>query len=190
MRDLLVALAGAVVVGCVVVGALGVATSRSPRVHAEVLAARAPVAARDGDEVEAAGVGAALELPVTHVGQGWSRAPGFEPGFVPRAAGGMRCPDGTFLPPLNGVTVDDAIPPIQRERFMPPIGPIVGRYVDDGGDAWWITADGSAFTTRWVTVRGEGGRVVRMVRLDQSDALAGGDAALARPLPVVGARDR
>ncbi len=93
---------------------------------------------------------------------------------VPRARSGIRCPDGTFLPPLNGVSPSDPIPPIEREPFMPPIGEIVGRYTDDEGYEWWITEDGSAFTTRWVALTTQDGAPHRMVRLDQSDALLEG----------------
>ena len=93
----------------------------------------------------------------------------FAAGFVERAEAGMRCPDGTFLPPLNGVCADDPIPRIEREAFMAPIGAIVGKYTDDTGIAWWVTEDGSAFTTRWVELPSSSGRDQRAVRLDQAD---------------------
>lgn len=84
---------------------------------------------------------------------------------------GIALPDGRVLPPLNGVRAGDPIPRVQREPFMPPIGDVVGQWIDARGDAWWITADGSAFTTRWETVRLGDGSVARVVRLDQSDAV-------------------
>lgn len=97
-------------------------------------------------------------------------APGFTPMRIARGDAGILCPDGTFLPPLNGVRASDPIPPIQREPGMPPIGPIVGTFTDDTGAEWWITADGSAFTTRWQEIVLEDGRRARVVRLDQSDS--------------------
>lgn len=95
---------------------------------------------------------------------------------VPRVAAGMQCPDGTFLPPLNGVTVDDPIPRIQRSEFMAPIGAIIGKFTDAAGDAWWVTEDGSAFTTRFCVVESAGGVRTRIVRLDQADRLPAGFA--------------
>ncbi|MCA8943704.1 MAG: hypothetical protein KDB80_14170 [Planctomycetes bacterium] len=90
---------------------------------------------------------------------------------VPRATAGIECPDGTFLPPLNGVTCADPIPRLQRDPAMAPIGAIVGRFTDDTGVDWWVTEDGSAFTTRWSWIESAGGERRRVVRLDQADRL-------------------
>jgi hypothetical protein len=140
------------------------------------LALLGALALRGVSEPARAAARAATSSRVEPVLRAAEPAPGFVRMPVPRATGGIRCPDGTFLPPLNGVSADDPIPPIQREPYMPQIGPILGRYTDDGGTDWWVTADGSAFTTRWQEIeRGDGSRV-RVVRLDQSDALEPGFA--------------
>ena len=58
---------------------------------------------------------------------------------------GIRCPDGTFLPLLNGVK---SAPPIMRKASLGPVPPIVGKIVDSSGCEWWLHEDDSVTTTR------------------------------------------
>ncbi len=62
---------------------------------------------------------------------------------------GLRCPDGSFLPLLNGVP---EAAPIQRLARYGPLPPVVAKRTDAGGDEWYEHADGSLTTTRWVEV--------------------------------------
>ena len=57
---------------------------------------------------------------------------------------GIRCPDGSYLPLLNGVPY---APPLLRDGAMPKV---VAKVVDHAGCEWWKHADGSLTTTRWV----------------------------------------
>ncbi|MCB9871857.1 MAG: hypothetical protein H6837_18530 [Planctomycetes bacterium] len=59
------------------------------------------------------------------------------------ARAGIPLGGGVFLPPLNGVTVADEIPPVGRDPRLPPPGPVVGKVVDRSGQEWWVHADGS-----------------------------------------------
>lgn len=66
---------------------------------------------------------------------------------LPPQASGIRCPDGTFLPLLNGVP---HAPPISRSSKAAPLTPVVELAVDDTGCQWFVHADGSTTTSRWV----------------------------------------
>jgi hypothetical protein len=66
---------------------------------------------------------------------------------------GLRCPDGTFLPLLNGVP---QAPPITRAPELGPLPPVVAIIVDQRGDRWYEHADGSATTTRFREVIADG----------------------------------
>ncbi len=59
---------------------------------------------------------------------------------------GMLCPDGSYLPLLNGV------PRAGRVNRAPedgPLPPVVAKVTDWGGYEWYEHADGSFTTTRW-----------------------------------------
>jgi hypothetical protein len=64
---------------------------------------------------------------------------------VAPSARGLRCPDGSFLPLLNGV---DAAPPILRAPEHGPLPPVVAIRIDDAGFEWYEHADGSTTTCR------------------------------------------
>ncbi|MEM7204621.1 MAG: hypothetical protein AAF628_30465 [Planctomycetota bacterium] len=58
---------------------------------------------------------------------------------------GLRCPDGTVLPLLNGVL---EAPPITRSAHLGPLPPVVGTMADATGCEWYVHQDGSVTTTR------------------------------------------
>ncbi len=68
------------------------------------------------------------------------------PRRVGRVSSGIRCPDGSHLPLLNGVP---AAPPITRSPHLGPVPPVVAILVDQEGNRWYEHADGSATTTRF-----------------------------------------
>jgi hypothetical protein len=71
---------------------------------------------------------------------------------VPRCSSpseGVRCPDGSYLPLLNGVP---AAPPITRSAPLGPLPPVIAVVGDQAGDEWYEHADGSCTTTRRRTV--------------------------------------
>ncbi|MEM7201440.1 MAG: hypothetical protein AAF628_14310 [Planctomycetota bacterium] len=59
---------------------------------------------------------------------------------------GIRCPDGSFLPLLNGVPY---APQINRDPRWGPVPPVVAKRTDSGGYEWYEHADGSITTVRW-----------------------------------------
>ena len=65
---------------------------------------------------------------------------------------GIPLGDGVFLPPLNGVKVEDGIPPIKRDPRLPPPGPVVAKQVDLQGQEWWIHADGSQTSCSYASI--------------------------------------
>jgi len=75
---------------------------------------------------------------------------------VPRTTAGVRCPDGSYLPLLNGVP---AAPPIRRSARLGPVPPVVAKIVDETGVEWYEHADGSVTTTRFREVIADGVRV-------------------------------
>lgn len=76
---------------------------------------------------------------------------------VAAAASGIRCPDGTFLPLLNGVRT---APGIIREAERGPLPPVVAVVVDRDGWEWYEHADGSMTTSRPQNIRDQQGRDV------------------------------
>lgn len=70
-----------------------------------------------------------------------------------RPKSGIPCPDGTFLPFLNGMT---AAPAVQRDPAYGPVPPIVGIVVDADGIEWWEHADGSTTTCHYIGVTAHG----------------------------------
>jgi hypothetical protein len=77
-----------------------------------------------------------------------------EPSTDTSRAGGLRLPDGTSLPPLNGA-ID---PPPMVWSDDTPFSPVVGVQHDPGGCDWYVHADGSRSTT--VSRPGPDGRLL------------------------------
>jgi hypothetical protein len=71
---------------------------------------------------------------------------------LPRVESGIPLGGGVFLPPLNGVKVEDGIPPIKRDPRLPPPGPVVAKQVDLQGQEWWIHADGSQTSCSYASI--------------------------------------
>ena len=73
---------------------------------------------------------------------------------LPKVKEGIRMPDGTLLPFLNGMTF---APPAAISGRNGPLAPVVAKAVDEGGFEWWVHADGSTTTCRYkqVTVMGK-----------------------------------
>ncbi len=65
---------------------------------------------------------------------------------LPKVTQGIPCPDGSFLPFLNGMTW---APPLQRDPGLGPVPPVVAIQVDDAGIEWWEHADGSVTTCHY-----------------------------------------
>jgi hypothetical protein len=100
------------------------------------------------------------------------------PGTVTPAARGIRCPDGSFLPLLNGVA---AAPALIRSAEHGPLPPVVARVVDAAGFEWYEHADGSLTTSRPQVVHGPNGeRTIQIITIHTADAPSDGSI---RPLP-------
>ncbi|HLQ36847.1 MAG TPA: hypothetical protein VK348_03535 [Planctomycetota bacterium] len=65
----------------------------------------------------------------------------------PRASKGIPLPDGTCLPPLNGVQQSG---PVSRPPTAGPLPPVTGIQVDDSGLEWYEHEDGSLTMSRFV----------------------------------------
>ena len=83
---------------------------------------------------------------------------------------GIRCPDGTYLPLLNGVP---HAPPISRSTNASTLTPVVELLVDDTGCQWFVHADGSATTSRWVDYTDSQGKRDRQVVTDHNEVVPG-----------------
>jgi hypothetical protein len=95
----------------------------------------------------------------------------------PEARRGIPMGDGSFLPPLNGVRVEDGIPPIRRDPRLPPPGPVVRKQVDESGQEWWVHADGSQTSCSYASITVAGvDRVI--VSTQHGAARPGGHGAL------------
>lgn len=68
---------------------------------------------------------------------------------------GVRLPDGSYLPLLNGVPF---AAPVKRSEWDGPITPVVGKITDNDGCEWWVHADGSTTTTRYLETTGADGK--------------------------------
>lgn len=77
------------------------------------------------------------------------------PTRVPPTTTGIRCPDGTCLPLLNGVA---SAPAILREPERGPLPPVVARVFDAEGFEWYEHADGSMTTSRPHRIKDQLGR--------------------------------
>lgn len=62
---------------------------------------------------------------------------------IPYVREGIEVSPGQFLPPLNGVRLEDGIPAIRRDPRMPPPGPVVAKVVGPDGQEYWEHEDGS-----------------------------------------------
>jgi hypothetical protein len=62
---------------------------------------------------------------------------------IPFVRAGIEVSPGLFLPPLNGVKVEDGIPAIGRNPRLPPPGPVVAKVVGPDGQEYWEHEDGS-----------------------------------------------
>ncbi len=95
----------------------------------------------------------------------------------PGTKSGVLCPDGTFLPLLNGVP--NAPGSVSRGAEDGPLPPVVAKRTDADGGEWYEHADGSLTTTRWRTSTGPDGiprQIVatsHIVPIDESRALPG-----------------
>ena len=58
------------------------------------------------------------------------------------------------MPLLNGVPF--AQPLHRNVEMFGPVPPVVGKYVDEEGSDWYVHADGSETSTRWMTMQVEG----------------------------------
>ena len=137
---------------------------------------RAPVAAsaKDAGEVEEPGVAAAqtaLAKPRHHAAD-----PGFPPEFfrkhppgsripmrIPFVGAGIEVGPGLFLPPLNGVKVEDGIPAIGRNPRLPPPGPVVAKVVAADGQEYWEHRDGSFTSCTYSQVQTPDGNTKEIV---------------------------
>src|SRR5690606_12414684 len=76
----------------------------------------------------------------------------------PAPTAGIPLGDGTYLPPLHGVPVDDGIPPSPRDPRLPPPGPVIAKLTDGRGQQWWLHRDGSHSSCSFAEVRLADGR--------------------------------
>ncbi len=86
-----------------------------------------------------------LEAPQLRRRDRLARANTRTPMRVAPVAHGIRCPDGTFLPLLNGVA---SAPAIIREPERGPLPAVVAVLVDADGFEWYEHADASVTTSR------------------------------------------
>ena len=98
---------------------------------------------------------------------------------------GIRCPDGTYLPLLNGVPF---APPISRSTRAVALTPVVELVVDDTGCQWFVHADGSATTSRWVEFTDAHGVKSKQVVTDHNEVVPGEFGLNADGTPVKSAR--
>ncbi len=179
---------GVLLVGSVVAGALllsGVldqpaqvqpAPESKPAVHS----AGAPVAPQQA----ASGSSNEVQLPPEATRK---YPPGtFVPLTLPKVKSGIRLPDGSYLPLLNGVP---RASPISRAEWLGPVPPVVGKQVDAEGVEWWVHADGSSTTTRWTDTWDAKGNLIRNIRTDHAAKTKDG-AALPGPDAPAGSGDK
>ncbi len=62
---------------------------------------------------------------------------------IPFVREGIEVGPGLFVPPLNGVKVEDKIPAIGRDPRLPPPGPVVAKVISPDGQEYWEHEDGS-----------------------------------------------
>ena len=112
----------------------------------------------------------------------------FVPFTLPKVKSGILCPDGSYLPLLNGVPY---APGISREAWLGPPGPVVGKKVDQDGIEWWIHQDGSSTTTRFKDTFDGSGKLIPNIetmhaaKMPDKSALPGPDVPIKKdPIPV------
>ncbi len=104
------------------------------------------------------------QQPVLPVEVGRRYPPGTRvPLTLPWVDAGIQVGPGQFLPPLNGVRVEDGIPPIRRNRQLPPLTPVVAKVVDLQGQEWWEHEDGSQTSCSFASVTTADGTEHRIV---------------------------
>ncbi len=153
---------------------------------------RAPVSApaKDAVKAEEPGVAAARIAPAEP--QHRATDPRFPPVFfrkhppgsripmrIPFVGAGIEVGPGLFLPPLNGVKVEDGIPAIGRNPRLPPPGPVVAKVVAADGQEYWEHQDGSFTSCTYSQVRTSGGTTKEIVAT-QHGAIAGDRRGAAR----------
>jgi hypothetical protein len=76
---------------------------------------------------------------------------------LPKVKSGIRCPDGSFLPLLNGVPRSAAI---SRYDWLGPVTPVIAKHVDATGCEWWVHADNSMTTSRFIDTFDATGKLI------------------------------
>lgn len=104
------------------------------------------------------------------------------PATVRAEAHGIRCPDGTHLPLLNGV---ENAPAIIRAPEHGPLPPVVAIVVDVAGFDWYEHADGSMTTCRPQFVTdADGHRAIQVITVHSAGATANDAVAELPPEPT------
>lgn len=91
---------------------------------------------------------------------------------VPYVDAGIEVGPGQFVPPLNGVKVEDGIPAIGRNPRLPPPGPVVAKVVAPDGQEYWEHQDGSYTSCTYSKIRTAEGQSKEIVAT-QHGAIAG-----------------
>ncbi len=106
-----------------------------------------------------------------------------EPTVAPPEGGGILCPDGSYLPLLNGVP---SAPGIIRAEEHGPLPPVVEILVDSAGYEWYRHADDSTTTSRPQFVTDANGvRSIQIITIHNAGAPADGSI---RELPLTESR--
>jgi len=127
---------------------------------------RVPASASTKDAVEAEETGVpAVQIPPEEP-QPRAADPRFPPEFfrkhppgsripmrIPFVGAGIEVGPGLFLPPLNGVKVEDGIPAIGRNPRLPPPGPVVAKVISADGQEYWEHQDGSYTSCTYSQIR-------------------------------------
>ncbi len=82
---------------------------------------------------------------------------------VPYVGEGIQVGPGLFVPPLNGVKVEDGIPAIGRNPRLPPPGPVVAKVVAADGQEYWEHQDGSYTSCTYSRIRTSDGALKEIV---------------------------
>ncbi len=72
---------------------------------------------------------------------------------IPFVQEGIEVGPGLFVPPLNGVKVEDKIPAIGRNPRLPPPGPVVAKVISADGQEYWEHEDGSYTSCTYSRIR-------------------------------------
>ncbi len=82
---------------------------------------------------------------------------------IPFVGEGIEVTPGQFLPPLNGVRIEDRIPKIKRSRRLPHPGPVVAKVIGPDGQEFWEHQDGSYTSCTYSQIRKPDGSTQRIV---------------------------